>query len=136
MNEIILFALLGLGTGAVIAGVAIAVVVTFRGSGIINLATGAVAMVAAYAFWAFKSDYFHFTLGTVAAVVATIAVAVAVGVLAEFVVFRPLRTSSPLAKLIASLGILLTLQATVLLKFGSAAKQVPSILPKNTVELF
>ena len=54
MNEIILFALLGLGTGAVIAGLAISVVVTFRGSGIINLATGAVAMVAAYAFWALQ----------------------------------------------------------------------------------
>ena len=136
MNEIILFALLGLGTGAVIAGLAISVVVTFRGSGIINLAAGAVAMVAAYAFWALKSDFFHVTLGTAPAVIVTIAVAVAVGVLTEFVVFRPLRTSSPLAKLIASLGILLTLQATVLLWFGSAAKQVPNILPRDNVELF
>ncbi len=40
-----------------------AVVVTYSGSGIINLATGAVAMVAAYSFWALKSDYFGFTLG-------------------------------------------------------------------------
>ena len=67
MNEIILFALLGLGTGAVTAGLAISVVVTFRGSGIINLAAGAVAMVAAYAFWAFDSGFFHVTLGTVPA---------------------------------------------------------------------
>jgi branched-chain amino acid transport system permease protein len=136
VNEIILFALLGLGTGAVIAGLAISVVVTFRGSGIINLATGAVAMVAAYAFWALKSDFFHITLATPAAVIVTIAVAVAVGVVTELVVFRPLRTSSPLAKLIASLGILLTLQATVLLWFGSAAKQVPNVLPRDSVELF
>ena len=136
MNEIILFALLGLGTGAVIAGLAISVVVTFRGSGIINLATGAVAMVAAYAFWGFKSGYFHLTLGTPLAVIATIAVAVGVGMLSEFVVFRPLRTSSPLAKLIASLGILLTLQATVLLWFGTSARQVPNLLPRDSIELF
>jgi branched-chain amino acid transport system permease protein len=136
VNEIILFALLGLGTGAVIAGLAISVVVTFRGSGIINLATGAVAMVAAYAFWALKTDFFDITLSTAPAVIAAIAVAVAAGVLTEFVVFRPLRTSSPLAKLIASLGILLTLQATVLLSFGSSAKQVPNILPRDSVELF
>jgi branched-chain amino acid transport system permease protein len=136
MNDLILFALLGLGTGAVVAGLAIAVVVTFRGSGIINLATGAVAMVAAYAFWAFKSDYFHVTLGTPLAFVATVLVAIAVGVLTEFVVFRPLRTSSPLAKLIASLGVLLTLQATVLLWFGSAAKQVPNILSRDSITLF
>jgi branched-chain amino acid transport system permease protein len=136
VNEIILFALLGLGTGAVTAGLAISVVVTFRGSGIINLAAGAVAMVAAYAFWAFDSGFFHVTLGTVPAVIVTVAVAVAVGVLSEFLVFRPLRTSSPLAKLIASLGILLTLQATVLLWFGTAARQVPNLLPRDSVELF
>jgi branched-chain amino acid transport system permease protein len=136
VNEIILFALLGLGTGAVTAGLAISVVVTFRGSGIINLAAGAVAMVAAYAFWAFDSGFFNVTLGTVPAVIVTVAVAVAVGVLSEFLVFRPLRTSSPLAKLIASLGILLTLQATVLLWFGTAAKQVPNILPKDSVDVF
>ena len=136
MNQIILFALLGLGTGAVTAGIALSVVVTYRGSGIINLAAGAVAMVAAYTFWAFKSDFFHVSLGTVPAFVVTVAVAVAVGALTELLVFRPLRTSSPLAKLIASLGILLTLQATVLLWFGSAAKQVPNILPTNTIEVF
>ena len=63
MKDIALFVLLGLGAGAVIAGIAMAVVITYRGSGIINLATGAVAMVAAYGFWALKSDYFGFTLG-------------------------------------------------------------------------
>ena len=132
MNETILFVLLGLGAGAVIAGIAMGVVVTYRGSGIINLATGAVAMVAAYTFWALKSDFFHFTLAPRPAVVATVAVAVGVGVLSELLVFRPLRTSSPLAKLVASLGILLILQATVLLWFGPAAKQIPSIFPTNT----
>jgi branched-subunit amino acid ABC-type transport system permease component len=136
VKEILLFALLGLGTGAVVAGISISVVVTYRGSGIINLATGAVAMVAAYAFWALKSDYFHITLGTVPAFVVTVAVAVGLGVLTELLVFRPLRTASPLAKLIASLGVLLTLQATVLLWFGSAARQVPNILPTNNIELF
>ena len=135
MNQTILFALLGLGTGAVVAGIAMSVVVTYRGSGIINLATGAVAMVAAFSFWAFKNDFFHFTLDTPPAVVATVAVAVGVGVLSELLVFRPLRTTSPLAKLISSLGILLTLQAIVLLWFGPAAKQVPNILPTNTIEV-
>ena len=55
MKDIVLFILLGLGAGAVIAGIAMAVVITYRGSGIINLATGAIAMVSAYGFWALKS---------------------------------------------------------------------------------
>ncbi len=136
MTTIALFVLLGLGAGAVIAGIAMAVVVTYSGSGIINLATGAVAMVAAYSFWALKSDYFGFTLATTPAVAVTILVSVLLGVLSELLVFRPLRTSSPLAKLVASLGILLILQATVLLWFGSPAKQIPSVFPTNIVKVF
>jgi branched-chain amino acid transport system permease protein len=135
MKDLILFVLLGLGAGAVIAGIAMAVVVTYSGSGIINLATGAVSMVAAYTFWALKSDYFGVTLATAPAVAVTILVSVLVGVLSELLVFRPLRTSSPLAKLVASLGILLIFQATVLLWFGSASKQIPSVFPTNFVKV-
>ena len=70
------------------------------------------------------------------AVVVTMLVAVLVGVLSELLVFRPLRTSSPLAKLVASLGILLILQATMLLWFGSASQSIPSVFPKDIVEVF
>jgi branched-chain amino acid transport system permease protein len=135
MKETLLFALLGLGAGAVIAGMAVSVVVAYRGSGIINLAIGGFSMVAAYAFWALKTGFFNVTLGTVPAFIAAVAAAVAVGVIAELLVFRPLRTSSPLAKLVASLGILLTLQATMLLWFGTAAKPIPNILPRNNLEV-
>ena len=136
MKDIALFILLGLGAGAVIAGIAMAVVVTYSGSGIINLSTGAVSMVAAYTFWALRTDYFGFAVASAPAVAVTIMVSVLVGVLSELLVFRPLRTSSPLAKLVASLGILLTLQATILLWFGSPSKQIPSVFPNNIVDVF
>ena len=136
MDQVLLFALLGLGTGALIAGLALGVVLTYRGSGIINLATGAVAMVAGYSFWSLKSGFYGFTMGTAPALVVTIFVSVLVGVLMEVLVFRPLRTASPLAKLVASLGILLTLQAAMLLGFGTSAKQPPDIFPTNTVTVF
>ncbi|WP_340384434.1 branched-chain amino acid ABC transporter permease [Streptomyces sp. SS7] len=133
MDQILLFAVLGLGQGALIAGIALGVVVTYRGSGIINLSTGAVAMASAYIFWALTSGFFGFTLPTAAALVGALMAALAVGVLIEVAVFRPLRTVSPLAKLAASLGILLTLQATVLLVFGTQPQQAPSVLPGETV---
>jgi branched-chain amino acid transport system permease protein len=135
MKDILLFALLGVGAGAVIAGIAMAVVITYRGSGIINLATGAVSMVAAYGFWALRDDYFGFTPPTALAVVITLIVSVLVGVISELVVFRPLRTSSPLAKLVASLGILLVLQATMLLWFGSASRQIPSVFTTKILDV-
>ena len=56
MQQILLFSLLGLGSGALIAGIALGVVLTYRGSGIINLATGGMAMFAGYAFWALTTD--------------------------------------------------------------------------------
>ena len=47
-NQIVLQAILGLGAGSLIAGIAIGIVLSYRGSGIINLSTGAVAMLAGY----------------------------------------------------------------------------------------
>ena len=55
MNEILLFLLLGRGTGATIAAIAVGVVVTYRGSGFINLAAGAIAMLAGFTFWALRT---------------------------------------------------------------------------------
>ena len=135
MSDAALFVLLGLGGGAVIAGIAMAVVITYRGSGIINLSTGAVSMVAAYGFWALRTGHFGPEFPTVPALAITMAAAVLVGVLSELLVFRPLRTSSPLAKLVASLGILLVLQATMLLWFGDAPRQIPSVFPVRIVEV-
>ncbi|HEX6470076.1 MAG TPA: ABC transporter permease [Streptosporangiaceae bacterium] len=135
MDVVLLFALLGLGTGALTSGIALGVVLTYRGSGIINLATGAVAMVAGYAFWALKTGFFHVTLGSAPAMVVALLAAVLAGVLTELVAFRPLRTASPLAKLAASLGVLLTAQAAMVLGFGTAAKPEPSILPDRTVSV-
>jgi branched-chain amino acid transport system permease protein len=133
MDVVVLFALLGLGTGALISGIALGVVLTYRGSGIINLATGAVAMVAGYAFWALKTGFFGFRLGSAPAMALALLAAVLVGVLTEVLAFRPLRTASPLAKLAASLGVLLTAQAAMVLGFGTSAKPEPSILPDGTV---
>jgi branched-chain amino acid transport system permease protein len=136
MDQLLLFGLLGLGSGALIAGIAISLVVMYRGSGIINLATGAVAMVAAYAFWAFRTGEFGPTFGTPVAFVLTVGVALLWGVLMEMLAFRPLRTASPLAKLVASLGVLLTTQAAVLIAFGPDPKRAPSLLPQGVVQVF
>jgi hypothetical protein len=55
VEQILLFILLGLGSGALIAGIALGVVLSYRGSGVINLSTGAVAMLGGYAFWALNA---------------------------------------------------------------------------------
>ena len=72
MQQILLFSLLGLGSGALIAGIALGVVLTYRGSGIINLATGGMAMFAGYAFWALTTDLLH--LSTVPALLISLVI--------------------------------------------------------------
>ena len=149
MNEILLFAVLGLGTGALIAGIGLGVVLSYRGSGVINLATGASSMVAAYLFLWLTSD----GVATAVALVLALAGTVVFGVVVETVVFRPLRSSSPLSSLVASLGVLLTAQATIdlILKGGGSDKApsaldvmiggggnqiIPSVLPQGLVTMF
>jgi sulfate-transporting ATPase len=44
------FLLLGLGNGGVFAALAVALVVTYRSSGVLNFATGAQALYAAYTY--------------------------------------------------------------------------------------
>ncbi len=134
MQQILLFILLGLGSGALIAGIALAVVLTYRGSGIINLSTGAIAMLGGYAFWALNSGKLA-ALPTGLAVLLALLFVLAVGALTEFAVYRPLRNSAPLAKLVASLGVLLIAQSAMLLAFGVTPQPAASILPTSTVHL-
>src|SRR5579859_5444678 len=134
MNQILLFILLGLGSGALIAGLALAVVLTYRGSGVINLSTGAVAMLGGYAFWALNTGKLV-SLPTAVALPLGLLFVLVVGAITEFAVYGPLRNSAPLAKLVASLGVLLIAQAAMLLAFGITPQPAASILPQNTVHL-
>src|SRR5918996_1323878 len=135
MQDILLFVLLGLGPGALIAGIALAVVLTYRGSGIINLATGGIAMLAGYAYWSLKTGEYGTEFGIASALLLTLVITLLVGVAIELIAFRPLRNAAPLAKLVSSLGVLLVAQATMLLAFGTSQKPQPSILPSDTVEV-
>ena len=134
MDTVLLFVMLGLGSGALIAGIALAVVLTYRGSGVINLSAGALAMVGGYAFWALTSGKIA-ALPTAVALACALAFTVAVGVLIEYAVFRPLRGASSLAKLVSSLGVLLIAQSAVLLAFGITPQPEPSVLPTTAVRM-
>jgi branched-chain amino acid transport system permease protein len=135
VEEILLFIVLGLGSGALIAGISLGVVLTYRGSGIINLSVGAMAMLGGYAFWALTSGKIA-SLPTGAALPLALLFVVACGALVEFAVFRPLRNSSPLSKMVSSLGVLLIAQSAMLLAFGTTPQPEPSVLPTTGFILF
>src|ERR671936_329210 len=137
MQQVLLFVLLGLGSGALIACIALAVVLTYRGAGIINLASGAMAMLSGYAFWSLTSgEYGGVEFATAPALVLTLVITLIIGALVQFVAFRPLRNAAPLAKLVSSLGVLLAAQASMVLAFGTTQKPQKSVLPSDTVHVF
>jgi branched-chain amino acid transport system permease protein len=135
VQEILLFILLGLGSGALIGGISLGVVLSYRGSGVINLSVGGLAMLGGYAYWSLNTGKIA-TLPTWACLVLSLLFVAVVGAVTEFVVYRPMRNSSPLAKLVASLGVLLVAQASMLLAFGITEQPEPNILPQNVVHVF
>jgi branched-chain amino acid transport system permease protein len=137
MQQVLLFVLLGLGSGALIACIALAVVLSYRGAGIINLASGAMAMLSGYAFWSLTSgEYGGVEFATGPALALTFVITLIIGVVVHLVAFRPLRNAAPLAKLVSSLGVLLVAQASMVLAFGTTQKPQKSVLPSDTVHVF
>lgn len=136
MQLLILFTVIGLIPGALIAALALGLVLTSRGANIINIATGSTALMAAYAYYGLTDGgYFYATflrLGTGpwpvwAAVVAALVVAAAFGYLLERVVIRPLRQAAPLTKLLATLGVYLAVGSFAFLCFGSDGQSVTPV---------
>jgi branched-chain amino acid transport system permease protein len=135
MQNVLLFSLLGLASGAMIASIALGVVLSWRASGTINIAAGAVVMVAGYLFWCLRTGHFGPALSTAPALVITLILMAVLAVVVELVAVRPLRTASPLARLVASVGILLLLQALVQLVFGTAPLDSPAVLTGQVVDV-
>uniref|UniRef100_UPI0023F51587 ABC transporter permease n=2 Tax=Desertimonas flava TaxID=2064846 RepID=UPI0023F51587 len=171
MNEYLLFLVLGIGTGALYAALAQGVLVAYRGSGVVNLAQGAVAMYGAYTYYElhragrlflppipnplsllegvtawFGADLSLPDIPTfvgigggsmpvVPALVLSLAVAAALGYAMHALVYRPLRTAPPLAKTVAGVGVIIVLQSTIGLRFGSDARSAESILPDQPIHM-
>lgn len=172
MNEYLLFLVLGIGTGALLAALANGVLVAYRGSGVVNLAQGSVAMYGAYTFHAFRTTgdllvpplpnplaiiegvvglaggditlpdvptFIHLADGGLSvpvAMVLSLMVAAVLGLALHLLVFHPLRQAPPLAKTVACVGVILVLQATITLRFGSDARSAPAVLPDDPVHIF
>src|SRR3546814_14727635 len=62
-------------------------------------------------------------------------IAAALGYAVHALVFRPLRHAPPLAKTVASVGVILVLQAAISLRFGSDSRSAAPILPDDPVRI-
>jgi sulfate-transporting ATPase len=126
MQEVIRFALLGLGVGALYSLASQGLIVIYRGSGVLNFALGAIGMIGVYLQWELHvEDHWAFIPSAIVGVL----VSGLLGALSYLLIMRPLRRVSSLVRVIATLGILTTLQAIAVLRFGTIPKFIPSELP-------
>jgi branched-chain amino acid transport system permease protein len=109
--------LLGVGQGLF----AVALILTFRSTGFLNLSIGTVATASAYVVWDLWATGSVPLLG---AMIVALAVAAILGLLTERVL-RPLQHSTVVVKLVASLGVLLVTQYLVTAVWGTEERFLP-----------
>jgi branched-chain amino acid transport system permease protein len=143
--QILVIVLLSLGAGALIATMALSLLLTYRSSGVVNFAAGATAGFVAYSYWDLTTQGHLFIgidipfpgtpLAPVPALLICLVEAALLGYAQYFLVYRPLRNAGSLAKVVASSGVLLVLEALPILAFGSRTLVVHSVLPSTTIPL-
>jgi branched-chain amino acid transport system permease protein len=127
----------GIGNGLVYGSVALALVIIFRTTGILNFAQGEMALFSTYITWKLASESDGFGLPIVAAIGLSMAIAFVAGAVIERVLIRPVEQArSPLNVVIVTLGLFLGLNSVAQLIFGTDPQLMPSPFPDGTVELF
>src|SRR6516164_3045317 len=123
------FVIAGLALGGIYAIASAGLVITYTSSGILNFAFGAMAFFIARFYY-----YLHTQHGWSiwsAAVVSVLIAAPAMGIVLYAVLFRFLRLSSPLIKVVATIGLSVALPALATWIFGNEAiQQAPGLAPE------
>ena len=147
MSDHLNFMLLGAGNGAVYAALAVALVMVYRSSGVLNFATGSLALHAAYTYAFLRHGqllvilpFFPKTIGVGGdwpfwpALVAAVLIEAIIGVLLYLLVFRPLRSRAPVTKAVASLGVVAVFTGLIAERAGQDQVIVASIFPRKNFE--
>jgi ABC-type branched-subunit amino acid transport system ATPase component/ABC-type branched-subunit amino acid transport system permease subunit len=142
------FLLLGLGAGAAYAALAMALVVTYRSSGVINFASGSLAVYGAYIYAFLRKGQFTPMIpglpqtvdvggewGFWPALLAALVMTSLLGLVLYLLIFRPLRTAPPLARVVASLGIQVAIVLLITKRMGTTQVPVANIFPDEPISL-
>jgi branched-chain amino acid transport system permease protein len=118
----------GIGNGAVYASLALALVLIFRTTGILNFAQGEMALYSTYLVWFFTGHHLAVWL----AIVISMAISFVGGAVIERVVIRPVEKASPLVLVIVTIGMFLALNSITQVQFGSDAERLRRAYPART----
>ncbi len=121
MTRFFVLTLNGLTQGAIYASMALALVLIWRATKIINFAQGAMAMFATYlALFAIEHGAPYW-----AGFIVALLTGLLIGAVVERVIVRPVESAPPLNVVILTLGLLLFLEALAPMAFGGQIKSFP-----------
>ncbi len=130
MTELIGYIIRGIPFGCVFSLVAIGLVLTYKTSGVFNLAFAAQAFASAAVYYDLKAR--HEWPIIPAFLIAVVVVGPLIGLILDRALYRHLRTAPAIAKLVTSLGLLVAMPEIVKLWFGdSPAFGPPTIWPNQ-----
>ena len=122
------FVIAGLVLGGIYAIASAGLVITYTSSGILNFAFGAIAYFIARFYYFLHTQHNWSILS--AAIVSIGLAAPALGVFLYIALFRHLRLSSPLIKVVATIGLLVAFPSLAVVIFGNEAIQTaPGLAP-------
>ncbi len=121
----------GISLGVIYASLALAIVLIFRATGILNFAQGEMALFSAYFTWWLADEGLPVWLALVISVV----VSFVGGALIERVIIRPVEKAPALVIVIVTLGLFLALNSLTQVIFGNDAKQLASAWPSTVWDL-
>jgi branched-chain amino acid transport system permease protein len=118
----------GVGAGVVYASVALALVLIYRTTGLLNFAQGEMAMFSTFFTWWLTDN----GLGIGFAILVSMAASFLAGSILELVVIRPVESArNPLNVVIVTLGLFLAFGSLAQLIFGTDPQQMPSPFPSG-----
>lgn len=145
MSQFLTFLVLGFSSGAIYVGITLGLVSVYFASGVLNFAQAAIAMWGAYVYATLRntgrlvfpvgSVSLGSQVGTLEAAVIAVVTSLILGAIVHLVVFRPLRRSSAMAQIVASVAVLVTILGLVTVRFGTDGVQVPQMLPSGVIRV-
>lgn len=132
MRAFLPFVVVGLGTGSVYGLAGLGLVLTYKTSGIFNFAHGTVAAAMAYAFFEMRER--HGWPWPIALLVCVVVLGPLVGLALERMA-RRLADAPTVAKIVATLGLVVGIQQLAVIRYGAATRQFRSFLPTRVLRL-
>ena len=132
MTQFIDYVLGGIGSGAIIALMALALVLTWRATRVVNFAQVGQAMFTTFIALSIQTATGSWWL----ALVGAMASGVVLGVIVQYLVLRPVQRADTSGAIIATFGVLIALQAAAAMIWGGDSQAFPQPFENSAITVF